>query len=78
MTHKVSLSGMDTLSREATLSKLFLFPFEKGSTLKGKNGLQKSKQKVMKVISLGRKWQENNQVYPAPFKTYMLDEYISR
>ena len=28
---------IDTLSRKTTRSKLFLLPFEKGSTLKGKN-----------------------------------------
>ena len=37
-THQtVSLMGTDTLSREVTLSKLFCFPSEKGSALKGKN-----------------------------------------
>ena len=29
--------GIDTLSEEVTLSKLFFFPSGKGSTLKGKN-----------------------------------------
>ena len=31
------LRGMNTLSGETTLSKLFCLPSEKGSTLKGKN-----------------------------------------
>ena len=34
---KAHLSGMDTLSGEATLSKLFCLPSGKGSSLKGKN-----------------------------------------
>ena len=32
----VNLMGMDTLSREPTLSELFYNPSEQGSTLKGK------------------------------------------
>ena len=35
--YRVHLRGIDTLSREITLSKLLLPPPEKGSTLKGKN-----------------------------------------
>ena len=34
---KVYSGGLDTLSREGTLSKLFFFPSENGSTLKGKD-----------------------------------------
>ena len=33
--------GMDTISRAATFSKLFSFPYGKGSALKGKNLLPK-------------------------------------
>ena len=33
----MGLNGMGTLSGEATLMKLYLFPFQKGSILKGKN-----------------------------------------
>ena len=39
-THSIIfLRFFDTLSGEATLSKLIRFPFNKGSTLKGKNFL---------------------------------------
>ena len=34
---KGNIRGIDTLSRETTLSKLFVFPSEQGSTLKRKN-----------------------------------------
>ena len=35
--HFFSLRGMDTLTGEATLSKMFCLPSENGFTLKGKN-----------------------------------------
>ena len=34
--YRVSLRGIDTFSRETTLSNLFLLLFEKGAILKGK------------------------------------------
>ena len=38
--YPLTLKVTDTLSREATLSKLILLPFEKRSTLKGKASME--------------------------------------
>ena len=57
----IFLKGIDTLSRETTLLKLFYLLFAKGSTFKGKNLLQLGK----KCLSY-KEWQKIYQKYSFP------------